>query len=786
MKRIIIALIALMTVGAGEMAAQRLINVTGRVMQVVEKLVDGKKEKATEPFAYTHVYGLPTKAAAQQVVNDFGPVYFNNRKDIYDFVIAPHGRTEREAMTAMDGTYTVRDVPENGYLVFLPYEGNAKMLAIEGLFEMKDVVYEGESDGIVLSQVDVVGEDAGVTIDALTFGDLVKVSSSVPIEDRLMKKNVRVLVQPYYVDCNPATLKAGMPDTVFLSPVVFYGDENELTAERRMGFNLMLDSLARAMENMDSLRAAIAKNGKMPIQKEFRIPDPNRYYKAYAEIFYQDYTGVLYSDQFVIKHCENKDPMKFLDYNFGTQMLDPALPEFKVEPQIGQHDATGNINLTFLNGKAELDKTNPINDLEMARLDEELRAFETSNNNFLNAITVVGKASPEGGYDMNLNLARRRMDFILSHISSQLTAGTRRRLADNAKKGKGGIKQEAMVAGWDEVADSLEADSMFADAEAIRAIVAEHEGKPDAQYAKIRQLPNYNIIKEQCLPKLRSVTYLYTYQTMRSLSDKEILAKWQEHCDSVDKAVMFDRYEYWRLANTVKDTLQLPKLYKEYYEYTKRTQRKPDDLAACNHAAYCVKEGIADTTMLAPFIRKNRRLNWSLQITEDMKEYYNREPVVANQLAMYVLSKDYLNARIMGRLLPENEANNLLKAFLMCLIGFYKEPAYFEPVAATSTNNKVVVYIANGNYPVAQVICEEELEEGPRKYYFLAQIYKGKGGEQSDIIDNLVKCWKLDESFVEVADADALFVDNKGNKVEFDRALKKFDEWKEKQAKKKE
>lgn len=784
MKRLIIALVALCTVGVGDAAAQRLINVTGRVMQVVEKLVDGKKQKVTEPFAYTHVYGVPDKLVAQQVVNDFGPIYFNNRKDIYDLVIANYGRKEREAMTAMDGTYTVRDVPENGYLVFLPYEGNAKMLAIEGLFEMKDVVYEGESDGIMLSQVDVVGEDVGVSIDALVNGDLVTMNSSVPIEERLMKENVRVLVQPYYVDCHPTTLKEGMPDTVFLSPVVFYGDENELTAERRMGFNMKLDSLARAMENMDSLRAAIRKNGKMPIQKQFRVPDPNRYYKAYAEIFYQDYTGVLYSEQFVIKHCENKEPMKFLDYNFGTQMLDPSLPEFKVEPQIGQHDATGNINLTFLNGKAELDKTNPNNDMEMARLYEELRGFETSNNNFLNGITVIGKASPEGGYDMNLNLAKRRMDFILSHISSQLTAGTRRRLADNAKKGKGGIRQEAMVAGWDEVADSLEADSMFADAEAIRAIVAEHEGKPDAQYAKIRLLPNYNTIKEQCLPKLRSVTYLYTYQTMRSLSDKEIMDKWQEHLDSVNKPIHFDRYEYWRLANRVKDTLQLPQLYKEYYEYTKRTQRKPDDLAACNHAAYCVKEGIADTTMLAPFIKKGRRLNWSLQITEDMKEYYNREPVVANQLAMYVLSKDYTNARIMGRLLPENEANNLLKAFLMCLCGRYKLPAYSEPVAATSTNNKAVIYIANENYPVAQVICEEEMEEGPRKYYFLAQIHKGKGSEQNDIIDNLVKCWKLDESFVEVADADALFVDNKGNKFEFDRALKKFDEWKEKQAKK--
>ena len=359
MKRIIITLVTLVLAGAGDVSAQRLINVTGRVLQTVDKMVDGKKEKATEPFSYTHVYGLPNKTAAEVIVRDFGPVYMNNRDDVYDVAIAMYGRSKREAMTAMDGTYTVRDVPEDGYLVFLPYEGNAKMLPINGLFEMEDVIYDGESDGIMLEQVDVVGEDMGVSIEALTFGDLVKVNSSVPIEEKYMKTNVRVLVQPYYVDCNPTTLKEGMPDTVFLSPVVFYGEENELTAERRMGFNLKLDSLARAMKNMDSLRVAIEKNGKMPIQKEFRIPDPNRYYKAYAEVFYQDYTGVLHSEQFVIKHCENKDPMKFLDYNFGTQMLDPSLPEFKVEPQIGQHDATGNINLTFLNGKAELDAKNP-------------------------------------------------------------------------------------------------------------------------------------------------------------------------------------------------------------------------------------------------------------------------------------------------------------------------------------------------------------------------------------------------------------------------------------------
>ena len=146
--------------------------------------------------------------------------------------ILPHHRQVAEGQVVID------DVPHES-----KYQHGIDGHAEYGWPFLRQRLHDAEEEagdgGIELSQVDVVGEDMGVSIDALTFGDLVKVSSSVPIEKRLMKKNVRVLVQPYYVDCNPATLKAGMPDTVFLSPVVFYGDENELTAERRMGFNLI-------------------------------------------------------------------------------------------------------------------------------------------------------------------------------------------------------------------------------------------------------------------------------------------------------------------------------------------------------------------------------------------------------------------------------------------------------------------------------------------------------------------------------------------------------------------
>jgi len=274
---------------------------------------------------------------------------------------------------------------------------------------------------------------------------------------------------------------------------------------------------------------------------------------------------------------------------------------------------------------------------------------------------------------------------------------------------------------------------------------------------------------------------------MRSLTDTEILAKYQASKDSTDKKVFFDRYEYWRLVNKVKDSTELYYIYKGYYELTKKSQRKPDELAACNYAAFCIREGIADSTILAPYIKKNRRVNWTMKNMAEETETYNREAVIANQLAMYVLCKDYRNAGIMSSILPESQNNFLLRAFVKCLSGLYRKPQYAEPVAETSPNNKVVINIALGNFSIAQVVAQEELEDtNPRKFYFLAQIGKKTNEDTKNIVDNLLRCFKLDESFISIADADATFVDNKGQKREFIQAFDKFQEFKKKKAEKKE
>lgn len=747
-------------INIGISTAQRLIDVTGRTMQI--PLIIENKEKVAgpiEPFPYVHVYGLATESQANDVIGAF-EMNYHDRNETWEVSVKKYGRGNAEVVSAIDGTYTVKNVPENGWLVFLPYEGNAKKIPVNGFLELEDLIWDMSKDGegtITLGNTVVIGKEKGPKIDVEEFGNVCKINTSIPFIQELLKKNVRIVIQPYFMECN---LDSNI-DTLFLTPIIFYNNENELTQERRQGFNLKLDTLHGIA--VDSIEIS---SGYLPIKRVAKKPDPKRYYKAYAELFYEDYNGILQQEKYLIKHCESNEPMKFLDFDFGASFLSPTDPQFRVEPKKENHEAVGDINLAFLNGKAELDSNNPNNDIEIARLQDEMLAIENSGSNFLRSLTIIGKASPEGSYESNRSLAGRRISFAMGKIMSAFNQYTKNRLK---------ITQTPIVAGWDEVADSMAIDSLFTEAEEVRSIVQAHEGDMKQQSIKIKNLPYYkSVIEKIYLPKLRTVKYQYTFQTMRALTDAEILSKYEATKDSVGKDVFFNRYEYWRLVNKITDSTELANIYKAYYEFTKK-QHIQDELAACNHAAFCIQNGIGDSTILAPYIHKSRSVNWHRENTfKGIIEWFNREAIVANQLAMYVLCKDYLNAGIMSNILPNNNSNRLLRAFVKCLQGYYDKSGYSDPVAASSPNNRVVISIAQGNLGVAKAVAEMELEDdNPRKFYFLAQIAQ-KSGEEEKTTDYLVKCFELDESFVTIAENDATFVDNRGNKKAFVTAVDKF------------
>ena len=109
-------------------------------------------------------------------------------------------------------------------------------------------------------------------------------------------------------------------------------------------------------------------------------------------------------------------------------------------------DTKGEVNLTFLVGKADLDDKNPQNQVELNRLNQELRGIETNPDASLKSFHITGVASPDGSYETNLRLAKLRTDKALERILAQLDPETRKLLE---------VKSDASVASWKEVAELL-------------------------------------------------------------------------------------------------------------------------------------------------------------------------------------------------------------------------------------------------------------------------------------------------------------------------------------------
>lgn len=109
-------------------------------------------------------------------------------------------------------------------------------------------------------------------------------------------------------------------------------------------------------------------------------------------------------------------------------------------------DTKGEVNLTFLVGKADLDDKNPQNQVELNRLNQELRGIETNPDASLKSFHITGVASPDGSYATNLRLAKLRTDKALERILAQLDPETRKLLE---------VKSDASVASWKEVAELL-------------------------------------------------------------------------------------------------------------------------------------------------------------------------------------------------------------------------------------------------------------------------------------------------------------------------------------------
>ena len=709
--------------------AQKIIRVSGTVFNTAQK----KRVPFTEDIVY--VYSCKTVGEAEDLVKKLD---------------AKSGETvllyDEEAIVETDqnGYYEVL-VPDNGALVYKAGMNDAVMEKVKGRMKI-DV---GIEDGIRIDEVVVTGVRTEIRPDpknSRLVGNRFYPYNTFVIPGHIGNNHSRLVIQPYVLNC------ANQDTVAFCKPLVYDGDEYQLTQKRLTGFDLSRDPLTPYVKDEVFGTKAMAIEWNDTIV----VPDQNGQYSCFADFVIEDYRAIKYHKSFQINTCENKHPMRFLQYSLVHKDLD--FQQYRERAQVEKRNTADKVLLTFAINSDQL-TDDPVNQENLDRIKNRLQEIVKAPGATLKEFHITGTSSPEGSYRLNLQLAGQRMKQIQRKVTSILPPYVLERVYQNP---------QAQVAPWSDVIELLEAEHPE-EAEQIREIEAKYPELLDKQSMAIRQLPTYKQVITPYLEQLRQVEYNCKYEIYREPSDEEVLAEYRTNGLKTE----YTRYEYWKLFQMLKDSTEIEKLaYKAYHESLKQS-KEPWILAANILATSYLKRDTFDTKILEPLIdRSIYTVNYERRNFRTQRlEIVNPVELVVNQLCMYIKSGDFEQASIMAKILPDNEEFKLIKAFTWALGGYYvggnteeeKERARttFELVKNSSPRNAVVMYLALENrFGNAKAL--EALNHLPQDdaltWYLKATIAARKGDSGfSEAMMDLVQCFELDKSFIPMAQTDGEF-----------------------------
>ena len=721
------------------LGAQEMKRVTGHIVdKTTGKPIDLKQVSVS-------VYGFNTVAQAEDVKKQMDG-------DENTFV-AP----DTQAFPDDNGYYEIT-IPETGALIF---KADMKPAVLEKVNYRLEINVKIEMGNYIrTSTITAVRDQVGVLDPQGDIeGNWLKARSTIALPENSGKTNARMIVQPILIDgVTKDTLR-------YLKPTVMDGQEYRVTQLRRMNYNADNDPLNRWLSPDTLTSAAQIVNWADTIYLE----NPSKNYQVKGIIQLEDYNLPYFKKEYFLASSRLRRPLRFLEYSMEPYMLDPE--QYRERAKREKRNTAGNMSLNFMVGKAQLAADDEEGRRQIDSVKSVLLDIIHGEGSQLKEFHITGTASPDGPYAGNMNLAKKRMEYALNQIVSVLPKNVRDRVY---------MTTTATVAPWTAVAELLEADSLTVEAKAIRDIVSNNPGTPDRQWGKIRALPYYRSLIVNYLPRLRSVRYQYGYEIFRELTPEEILERYRNDEDYRSGRKKFALYEYWHLFQLVKEPEELEKLYKRAYDESIEANGRPWILAANSLAASYIARGVADTTLLRDFIDlQTPVVNYHLmRMNGNGYEIVNPEAVVANQMIMYVMTNNFRKAGQLTNILPDNDRNRLVRAYALCLGGYYKggntpeqrrrAREVFETVSESSPLNKVVLCLAM-NTKTYDSLAEEAMSALPGDSaltdYLWAVIYGRKGARTQDFMDDmasedyLVACFHKDPSYIDIAAGDGDIVE---------------------------
>ncbi len=657
-----------------------------------------------------------------------------------------------EVLPPDESGYYSATLPENGALIFRVGIADPILVKVNYRDEVNVAVEAGE----ILETSIKVEKAAGISPmeeEVEIDGNYLSCRRGFRIPANTGGTNARLILQPFFMD--------GITNDTLacLRPWIYDGAEYRLTQERRMAFNRNNDPLTKYVLP-DTL-----SSGEFVLSwaDTIYLDNPRGRYYVKGKLQVEDYNTILFEkDSLPMASSRARRPMQFLDYKLGYMELDHNEYRQRATPE--KMETAQEMSLTFVLNKAEIDFSNPQNEISLNNLKQTIYNIATGEDSKLTEFHVIGISSPDGRYAKNLALSKDRTYYAREAVISVLPARVKKRVYFPTP--------EYYVAPWSDVVGLLNRDGYIKEAEQVAEIVASID-KHDKQGEALRELPFYwNLISPR-LSELRKVIYTYKHEELRELRPEESLDRYYNNEEYKSGKKHFRLYEYWNMFPLVKDEAEKEKMFKRAYDESLQDNGKPWILAANNLAVCKLKRGEADTSILCMHIDERWKANKTFS-TNGRKSMENPEAVVANQLCMFLMTGKFKRASVMAQMLPDNEQTKELKALTMCLGGYYKggktdeerrqRMEWVEIVKGTSPRNKVVMLLAQNTRPYT-MMAEKELDNLPADdaltWYFKAVISSRKMKwpdadymEAENFYFYLQQCFDKDPTYIGIARTD--------------------------------
>lgn len=578
-------------------------------------------------------------------INVRGTVTNLDDEPLYRVSIYNAATNKLVGVTNEDGKYLVK-IDSEGTLLFSSLGYEEKQVAVRGELTVN---VELEPSAVALQEVvvsakritdNVVPEPTDIEVK----GNYFHIKTRVKIPKELFSTDARMIIQPGIYNVTRGKM-------IFLSPLVFDGQEYAITQERMYDYDVKQDPLAQYVKIKAS---SSRKDDLVGYNDSTYVENPNDDFRCDMMVAMENYNRVLYRDTFVIARGV-VNPLRFLEYEIpGSAVKNES---FFPQPEMQLRDTKGDVNLTFPVNKSQLNLNDGNNREEMNRLIARLRAVENDPNARLKSFSIAGTASPEGNYAKNEQLAQQRMSSAMELVLQELNESTRRQLE---------IGTKASVETWDRVVALLRADGKSQEADAIQAVIDKYPDDPNRQSRGVVALPFYRpLITEQYLPQLRRVSYELLFSQYRYLTDDEIKELYRENSGDLT------RNEFWRLYNMADSKAEREAICRRALEVYPKFL-----VAATDLAAMLIEQGKPDAELLVPYL--------------GMKEIPDETRL--NQVIAWLSVGKFVQADSLAAELPDTGAYHKAKVYSAALNGHYEE--VIQEISAESPFNEVLMLLA--------------------------------------------------------------------------------------------